>query len=891
LPLTSGTKLGPYEILSPLGAGGMGEVYRARDTRLGRDVAIKVLPTHLSSDPNLKARFEREAKAISALNHPNICTLHDVGSQDGTDYLVMELLEGQSLADRIQKGALPLEQVLKTGREIADALDKAHRNAIIHRDFKPGNVMLTKSGAKLLDFGLARAATATANLATLTGITSPQQSPITQEGTLVGTFQYMSPEQIEGKDIDGRSDIFSLGAVLYEMLTGQRAFPGKSQLSVASAILEKEPAPISSIKPLTPPSLEHTIRRCLAKIPDDRWQSAADVKHELDWVSQSSATGAVAIPATARSSSRKSLLAIGLASLFIIAAVAASVFLRSTPQVSGPVVRATLPSPPNVTVLTLSDQAGAPAVSHDGTTMVFSGLQDGRQMLFVRPLDGSPTKPLPGTEGAKFPFWSPDGKSIGFFADQHLKRLELAGGPPLALASAADGRGGTWAGDTILFTPYIYDSIYRIPASGGKSQAVSKIDTALHTTHRWPKFLPDGKHFLYLAANHVSGKEDNSAIYATGIDGGDSKLILHTNGSVFYSSGNLFYYRDGSLLAQPFDPDHLELKGGARPVGEVLRESGNWGVIASASDNGVLLFQSPGDAKFPVLWFDRRGRNLGPVQIAGQQLQDIRLSPDRTRVAYDTFDGPVGCLYVSDLKTGARTRLTYEGSAWYTAWSPDSTKLVYSEQPSGADKTELIVMRADGSGQRETLLSSGKIDHPSDWTRDGKYIVFDRGLVGSQSVWVLPLFGDRTPMPLFRDATYDHGNGRVSPDGKWIAYFSSESGRSEIYITSFPIAVGRWQISTNGIIPAALWRADGKELYFIGLDGNLMVANIQESPTSISVEKVQPLFRAPFLTGVVHTIYDVDAKDGQRFIGAAAPDTTSLPLNVIANWTATLDPK
>ncbi len=867
----------------------MGEVYRARDTRLGRDVAIKVLPAHLSTDLNLKARFEREAKAISALNHPNICTLHDVGSQDGTSYLVMEFIEGQSLAERLQKGPLPTDQVLKIGREIADALDKAHRHGIIHRDLKPGNIMLTKSGAKLLDFGLARAATPAASLATLTAVTSPQHSPITQEGTIVGTFQYMSPEQVEGKEIDGRSDIFTLGAVLYEMLTGQRAFPGKSQLSVASAILEKEPEPIASLKPLTPPSLEHTIRRCLVKNPDDRWQSAADVKHELDWISQSSATGAAAIVTKSGRASRRALVIFNvvLAVALLLTAMIAGYYRRSSRQLSGPVIRATLPPPAGITVLTLGDQAGSPAVSHDGSSIVFAGLQDGRQMLFIRALDGSATKALPGTEGGKFPFWSPDGKSIAFFAEQQLKRLDLTGGPPLSLASASDGRGGSWAGDTIIFTPYIYDAIYRVPASGsGKPVAVSKIDKTLYTTNRWPSFLPDGKHFLYLAANHVSGKESNSVVYVGSMDGGDPKIVVRTNGSVFYSAGNLFYYRDGSLLAQSFDLDHLAVLGDAKPIGGVLRESGNWGVIASASDNGVLLFQSAGDAKFPVVWFDRSGRTIGAVSIVGQQLQDIRLSPDRTRVAYDAFDGPIGCLYVSDLKTGGRIRLTYQTSAWYTAWSPDSTKLVYSAQPTGADNTELTVVRADGSGQREKLLSSGQVDHPSDWTRDGKYIVFDRGLIGSQSIWLLPLFGDRTPVPLFRNANYDHGNGRVSPDGKWIAYFSAESGRSEIYITSFPDGVGRWQISNNGIVPAPVWRADGKELYFIGLDGNLRVASIQQSSTSVAVEKVQVLFRSPFLTGVVHDIYDVDSKDGLRFIGAAAPDTTALPLNIISNWTA-----
>jgi hypothetical protein len=888
MPLAPGTKLGPYEVASHIGAGGMGEVYRARDTRLGRDVAIKVLPTHLSSD-SAKARFEREAKAISALNHPNICTLHDVGSQDGTDYLVMEFLEGQSLAERLHKGPLPLAQMLRVGREIADALDKAHRGGIIHRDLKPGNVMLTKSGAKLLDFGLAREAAPSATLATLTA-TSPQQSPITQEGTIVGTFQYMSPEQVEGKEVDSRSDIFSLGAVLYEMLTGQRAFPGKSQLSVASAILEKEPAPITGINHLTPPALDHIIRKCLAKTPDDRWQSAADIKHEFDWISQSSADGSAALTAPSKKAARGNMLALALAALLLLAAFVLGSYLISSRQGSGPVVRATLVPPPDVTLLTLGDDAGAPAISHDGSNMVFVGLLETRQMLFVRPLNAATAKPLHGTDGGKFPFWSPDGKSIGFFADQQLKRLDIAGGPPTSLAPAADARGGTWAGDNILFTPYIYSPIYRVPALGGTPVAVTTLDPALHTTHRWPRFLPDSKHFLYLAARHQGGKEDNSGIFAASIDGGVPKPILRTNGSVFYSSGQLLYYRDGSLMAQAFDTDRLELKGDARPIGEVLRESGNWAVIAAGSDNGILLFQSPGEVRYPVVWYDRAGHSR-PAPISASELHDIRLSPDGSHVAFVSAEGPSASLHVADAKTGAQTRLSFQGTAWFSAWSPDGTKIVYSAQPSGANNTDLFLKRADGSGDSEPLLSSGNIDQPSDWTRDGRYIVIDRGPLAAQRIFVIPMFGDRKPFPLFPNATYDHANGRVSPDGKWIAYYSAESGRGELYITSFPGGVGRWQISTTGIIPAPVWRADGKELYFVTLESKIMAASIHESATSVTIEKVQPLFRSPFLTGIVRTIYDVDPEDGQRFIGAAAPDTSSLPLNIVTNWTAVLKNK
>jgi Tol biopolymer transport system component len=696
----------------------------------------------------------------------------------------------------------------------------------------------------------------------------------------------MSPEQVEGKELDARSDIFSLGAVLYEMLTGKKAFEGKSQLSVASSILEKEPEPIGALRPMTPPAVDHVIRKCLVKNPDERWQSAADIKHELEWISQRS-TEMKAMSAPARKARWRQAGALVLGAAVIAATGSTVGYFANRRITAGPVVRATLTFPPNITVVTLGDQAGAPVLSPDGNNLVFAGISEAKQMLFVRAMDRAAVKALPGKDGGKFPFWSSDSKSIGFFADQQLKRLDLSGGPPMNLARAVDARGGSWAGDTIIFTPYIYEAVYRISASGGKPVAVTTIDHVQHSTHRWPHFLPDGKHFLYLAGHHLTG---NGEVYAGSIDGGSPRLVVKSKGSAFYASGHLLYFRDGSLMAQEFDTANLELKGDARPIGPVLQETGNWGVMASASMNGVLLFQAQGEVKYPISWFDRSGRGLGASPIAAQ-LQDLRLSPDGTRAAIVVFDGPNGRADVCDLKSGARTKLTFGEEVWYLAWSPDGKRIVYSAQKAGSENTELHLKNADGSGDREVLLSSDNIDHPSDWTRDGKYVVIDRGKLAAQSVWIVPTFGDRKPFALFPNAAFDHSNGHVSPNGKWIAYVSSETGPQEVYVTSFPDGHGKWQISSGGSVPAPFWRGDGKELYFESLDGNLSVASIHESGGSIVLEGVKPLMRSPFLTGLNRTIFDVDAKTGQRFLGSAAPDTSVLPLNVITNWDAELERK
>ena len=560
MPLSPGIRLGPYEILGALGAGGMGEVYRARDTRLGREVAIKILPAHLSSDPLRKLRFEREAKTICSLNHPHICVLHDVGSQDGIDYLVMECVEGETLARRLEKGALPVEQVLKYGMQITDALDKAHRSGVIHRDLKPGNIMLTPTGAKLLDFGLAKPTTPMASLATLTA-TAAKQSPATEQGTIVGTFQYMSPEQIEAKELDSRSDIFSLGAVLYEMVTGQRAFQGKSQLSVASAILEKEPEPISTIRPTTPPALDHAVSRCLAKDREERWQTTRDLAHELKWIAEGGSQAAAAVLVT---SSRKLLerLAWTAGALGIALTLILWQPWRSAP---GP------PQPIHVTA-EIGAEAGLPtdlapvvALSPNGSHLAFIAQgADHKDRIYIRSLEQLRAAPLSGTEGAEDLFFSPDGQWIGFFADGKLKKISTEGGAAVTLCDAPVDRGGSWSEDgTIVFSPRAEGGLSKVSSSGGTPQLLTTLDKqAREHTHRWPQVLPGGRAVMFTSSARAGVYED-ADIEVYSISSGQRKTVYRGG---FYGrylpSGHLVYMHEGTLFAVPFD---LQAAGGHRP--------------------------------------------------------------------------------------------------------------------------------------------------------------------------------------------------------------------------------------------------------------------------------------------------------------------------------------
>jgi eukaryotic-like serine/threonine-protein kinase len=894
MSLSAGTKLGPYEIVAPLGAGGMGEVYRARDTRLERTVAIKILPAQFSSDPVRKQRFEREAKTVSSLNHPNICVLYDVGHQDGMDYLVMECVEGETLAKRLEKGPLPLEQVLKYGAQIADGLDKAHRSCVVHRDLKPGNIMLTATGAKLLDFGLAKAGLAPASLTTLTAAAT-QTTPMTQEGTIVGTFQYMSPEQVEGKELDGRSDIFSLGAVLYEMLTGQRAFPGKSQLSVASAILEKEPAPISSIKPLTPPALDHTIRRCLAKEVERRWQSAGDLARELEWVAESgSQTGVSAARATRKTRER-------LAWIFaLVAALAAAVFAfvyfnKPTPQLQ--VLRSTI-LPPEGGTFIFNGPIGGAFLSPDGRSVAFIARTGKVTQLWVRPLNSFAGRALPGTEDTSFAFWSPDSHNLGFFAQGKLKRIAVAGGPPQALCDADSSRGASWGRtDEIIFSR-VNGEIQRMPASGGTPQRVTTLDASRHEgTHRWPYFLPDGNHFLFMAALLGPVSEDN-VFYLGSLDGKGSRILFHGSSPIAYAMGHVLYLADNVLMARPFDPVKLDFTGEAVPIAEGVQFDSQFSNgIFSASENGALLYQQgKGSSAHSLLLFDRTGKQLGSLGESAPS-STPRFSPDGKSLVFDLISTNTGKvdLWMMDIGSRNRTRLASDPLnlvSHSTVWSPDGTRLAYTSAKTGNRAIYIRAVNQIAQEEERWETKDDMIAFAGDWTPDGKSLILTERPIrtGKQRVALLSADGKDGPVPLLDVPGANVDSGQISPDGRWITFRSDESGKNEIYITSFPKPTGKLQVSiAGGVTPR--WRRDGKELYYLAPDRKLMAVELKEISGSLQVASTRPLFemfQTMFLTGAGFNQYDV-TRDGNRIVvDSVITDESSAPLNLIVNWTAEL---
>ena len=879
MALSTGTRLGPYEIVAPLGAGGMGEVYRARDTRLDRTVAVKILPSHLSSDATLRQRFDQEAKAISSLNHPNICALYDVGHQDGTDFLVMEYLEGETLSKLLDKGSLPLAQVLKYAAEIADALDKAHRQNIVHRDLKPGNIMITKSGAKLLDFGLAKTAAPLATGATLSA-GATRTTPVTQQGTIVGTFQYMSPEQVEAKALDARSDIFSFGAVLYEMVTGQRAFRGKSQLSVASAILEKDPDPISALQPLAPPSLDHAIRRCLAKDPDDRWQTARDLFLELKWIAEGG-SGVIPSPlASERSALGWRTLIFSVATLVLGAAIASLATWDLKPSSPRPVSRMVITLPPGQQLAGLEQPAVA--LSPDGSRLAYVAIQGGTQQIYLRPMDSLEARPIPGTEGGVNPFFSPDSQWLGFFSGQKLKKVSVNGGSIQTLNDAVQLHGASWDSQEIIaFKRQGVSDFQQIPAGGGTPQPLTHVERG--EAQRWPDFLPGGRAVLSVAP--TSGFDwANTQIIVQSIGTGERRNLVRGGTQPRYAaSQHLIYAQEGTLMAVPFDAQRLMATGSPAPVVEGVLQSNTSGAAQySLSATGSLVYVR-GDvqsAQRRLVWVARNG---GEQTVAAPVRTYLfpRLSPDGGRVAVGISDRETH-LWLYDLARETMTRLTFEGTVNHNpVWTPDGKRIAFNSDKEGLPK--IYWQLADGSGGLEQLTSSQNSNVPMSWSPDGQLLAFmESNPTTGSDIWVLRL-SDRKPQP-FLQTPFNESVPRFSPDGRWLAYISNESGRYEVYVQPYPGPGGKWQISTEGGTEP-VWNRNGRELFYRTGD-KMMAVDITAQP-GFAAGKPRTLFEGRYeRTPATSPDYDV-SPDGQRFLmlkrseqEAAAPTQ----INVVLNW-------
>jgi eukaryotic-like serine/threonine-protein kinase len=861
MPLSSGDKLGPYEILAPIGKGGMGEVYRAHDTRLRRDVAIKVSAAQFSE------RFEREAKAIAALNHPNICQIYDVGP----NYLVMEFIEGES-----PKGPLPLDQALRIARQIADALEAAHDKGIVHRDLKPANIKIKPDGpegssVKVLDFGLAKIHTGPAasgeNLPTLT-------MGMTQAGMILGTAAYMAPEQARGKEnVDKRADIWAFGVVLYELLTGKRLFTGEDMREILAKVIRDEPdlsgAP-AEVRPL--------LKRCLEKDPKKRLRDIGDWELLVGQVSD--------LPISQAGGPRhwvpwavSAMLAVALAAL------AFEYFREAPPEAR---LIATTILPPEDASFNFGGDNNPPAISPDGKRIVFGVRSGGKSELWVRPLDSPVAQPLAGTENATFPFWSPDNKSIAFFADGKLKRIDVAGGPAQTIADAPLARGGAWSPDDIIvYSPAATSVLQRVAAAGGTSSPATTLAATNDRSHRFPWFLPDGRHFLF--EDQTQQENNDVVLRIAALDSKEVKTVGPANSNAVYAQGHLLFLREHTLMAQPFDAQHLGTTGDAAPIGERVQTvlpAGAVGVFFVSRD-GMLVYQTGSGGTAQLLtWFDRSGKPVGTLGDAGE-FDSVEFSPDRKSVAVALLGSNVD-VWMYEVARGVKTRFTFNpGAERDPVWSPDGRKIVFRSDQKG--HFDLYRKSADLTGAEETLYADGADKIPASWSADGKFLLFDRiDPKTNNDIWVLPLTPDAAgakPFP-FLQTPFQEGQARFSPDGKWVAYVSNESQRTEIYVAPFPGPGGKRQISAaGGVYPR--WRDDGKELFYVALDGTLMAAEVAGKGGGIEVGAVRSL-GIPIVTGREGYQYDVSA-DGQRFLMAAAPEQkSSAPLTLVHNWTMLL---
>jgi eukaryotic-like serine/threonine-protein kinase len=880
MTLAAGARLGPYEVISPLGAGGMGEVYRAKDTRLDREVAVKVLSEHLSASDELRSRFEREAKAISSLSHPHICTLYDVGREGETDYLVMELLEGESLADRLEKGPLPLAEVLALGIQIADALEKAHGAGIVHRDLKPGNVFVTERGVKLLDFGLAKLhAAARQTSATQLGVLPTEQlsAPLTSAGMILGTFQYMSPEQLEGRESDARSDLFALGCVLYEMATGRKAFTGASQASLIGSIMHSSPPPVSSLATLSPPAFDRVIATCLEKDPKNRWHTAHDVKLQLQWIAEGGSQVGLPAPVVAHRKNRERL-AWGAAALLALTTVALAVgFVRRAP-VTAELVRFQVPQPAKLPVV------GSPKLSPDGRYLAFNATDEqGTTRIWVRALNALEAQPLPGSEGTGRPFWSPDSRFLGFFADGKLKKIEVSGGPPQTICDAPTGADGSWGEDgTILYDGRGNDPIMKVAASGGVPvPLITGEGSNSGLQVGWPQFLPGGKRFLYV---DLGG--EGSGVRIADRDGGNSQSVVAGLSRVEYAPpGHLLFVREATLVAQPFDPATGQLSGEPVPVAEGLGTDAVGLADFSASRTGVLAYRAGQAGQGQFVWVDRKGARIEAASEPGNFTASA-LSPDGRWLAYQVNTGRGFDLWVRDLRRGVSSRFTFdEGNEVSPVFTRDGRRLVFTLAQPG--QSSRIVSRAlDRTGEDQVLLDDESIKSPSELTPDGRLLIYQsRASDATWDIWVLPVDGSG-PARQFVASPFFNARPRLAPNGRWLAFQSDESGQAEIYVVAFPGPGGRWQISTSGGTEP-LWSPDGRELFYLSPENRLMRVAVDSGP-AFEASVPEPLFAVTLEQKTVRNRLLV-SPDGERFLTLAPMgEQGAPPTTVILNWSRML---
>ena len=892
MTLEKGQRLGPYEVESPLGAGGMGEVYRAKDTRLDRTVAIKVLPQRTAMNADLRARFEREAKAISSLNHPNICTLHDVGHHEGTDFLVMEYLEGEALSERLKRSAMDVEEGLEIATQIADALANAHGQGLIHRDLKPDNIFLTKDGAKLLDFGLAKLQISEGVIEGVTGVT--QTTPLTGKGTIIGTFHYMSPEQLEGKDADARSDVFSFGATLYEMITGQRAFEGESQANLIAAVIERTPPPISEVKPMAPPGLVRLVKKCLEKDPDRRWQSARDLADELRWIAQSGSQAGVPTPVSSRRKLRFRLAwavaAVALASTLLLAVLH---FSRTEPVRK--TSRLTITSEQNF------QNVEWPRISPDGQLLAFLA-RDSLNIpsIWIRPMNSLDAYHLAGTENAWRPFWSPDSRYLAFFVEaKRLKKIPVAGGPA-QLICEYDGYDGSWGNDgTILFDFMAGDPIVQVPAAGGSPTPVTIVDKdGGEKYHSWPWWLPDGKHFLYqirgddttMQVTRYSSEQGYAkTIWVRSLDGSvDRELFRVQSRAEYCAPGYIMHCRDGVLFAQRLDVDNLAIVGEPIPIAENVSLSPEIYQF-SVSNEGTLVYMSESKAgSCQILVVDRTGRELDTIGETGQYYS-LALSPDGRRLAFDKKRDLLRLdVWIYHLERELSSRLTFaEATDGLSVWSPNGERIAFASARTG--NWGIYERSASGTGDSRLIYDrEADWQFPTDWSRDGRFLTIST-LEDSWDIYFIDMVDSTDPQPVLT-TPHNEQLACFSPDGRYLAYQCDESGQFEVYVRELGEAGVKWQISAGGG-STPRWRADGRELYFWDDDNYLVAVPVQVIDDSFETGQPQKLFQRAVNSSVFmgHRYYDV-ATDGDLFYLNVPVDVAGQSrFVVVLNWDAELE--